>query len=69
MTAPNASAQHRELPLAVTTGPHGYRLAFAGGYEFEVLADGLTLDAAYALHKLAKEATNALIFATRTVRP
>ena len=54
---PNADAQHKRLTLVVTTGMNGYRIAYVGGYDFEVIADGLTADQAVAAKRAAEEAT------------
>ena len=60
MTAPmtpvseSLAAQLRAPTLVVCGGPSGYRLAFAGGARFEVIADGLTYEQADKLYQEAK---------------
>lgn len=51
-TLPTAEAQHRALPLVVTPGLNGYRLAFAGGTTFDVIAEYPTFGEAWKAHRL-----------------
>ena len=55
MSAPDPQAQHRQLPLVVTPSLNGYRLAFAAGERFEVVAEYPTFQEAYAAHRLVTE--------------
>ena len=47
ITSPNFASQMRKLPMVVSPGPNGYRLAYAGGPVFEPIADFATEDEAY----------------------
>lgn len=55
---PTAEAQHRPLPLVVTPGPNGYRLVFAGGTVFDVIAEYPTFGEAWKAQKLLVGLTN-----------
>jgi hypothetical protein len=55
VSAPDAQAQHRPVPLVVTPGLNGYRLAFVAGERFEVVAEYPTFQEAYAAHRLVTE--------------
>jgi hypothetical protein len=56
--SPDASAQHRKIPLIITPGLDGYRLAFAAGDRFEVLAEYPTFEQAeraFAIYRMIAE--------------
>jgi hypothetical protein len=64
MTRPNPFAQMRSLPLTVTPGLNGYRLAYAGGPTFEVVEEYPTFGEAWAALKLLNGLRDALNGAT-----
>ncbi len=57
--APNRAAQYRTVPLIVSPGMDGYRLALAAGITFETVATFPTLDLAHAAYKAAMELSGA----------
>lgn len=63
--APDATAQLRTIPLVLTCGRLGYRLAFAGGASYETVADFADGDAAW---RARKSAVDMMADAMRRVR-
>ena len=52
-TARRRDPQYQHLVLTITASPSGYRLAYVGAAQFEVIEDGLTLEEASALYQAA----------------
>lgn len=53
---PDASAQMRFIPLVVTPGRSGFRVAFASGSYYETVAEFDNAVAAYTTYKAARKA-------------
>ena len=57
---PNASAQMRFIPLVITPGLDGWRVAFSGGSTFEIVGEFPDVDEAKSVRKLAEDARRRL---------
>jgi hypothetical protein len=56
LLTPKAEAQHRPMALTVTPGLRGYRLAFVGGSDFDVIGEIPNVESASLAHLAAMQA-------------